>query len=585
MASQNEILAAIRNADAAGDSESVRKLGAYLKTMAASVEEQAQPSEQTLAMRKSEEERSKGTVRKNSAAGLIQGAADIGATILGATLDPAARALGVDPNGAIGSIVGRTDRREATTAALESLGANTDSLAFKGGRLGGNIAGTLGVGGALAGGLARIPGVASAAPNFVNAVRTGGMTAGQATPGVGGTLANLGTRAAGGAITGGASAGLVNPEDAGTGAVVGGALPVVAQAAGKAGNVIGRAFRGPEQPADLAQAVQAARSAGYVVPPTQARPTLLNRLAEGFSGKLTTAQNASAKNQGVTNSLAARGLGLPADTKLTPAVLKTVRDQAGQAYDAVSSSGVITPGQAYADALDKIAAPALKAAQGFPNAKASPVIDLVESLRSPQFDAASAVAKLRELRTAADDAFRVGNTDIARASKAAAGALEDALETHLAQSGNPQALQEFKDARTLIAKTYSVEKALNPTSGNVDARKLAAQLTKGKPLSGELRNIADFASRFPKAAQTVEGMGSLPQTSPLDWAAGGGVSMATGNPLMLAGVMARPAARKMVLSDIVQNRLVQPVAGPQSQAVSNLSQLWYRAAPVALSGR
>ena len=48
-------------------------------------------------------------------------------------------------------------------------------------------------------------------------------------------------------------------------------------------------------------AIQAARSQGYVIPPTQANPTLGNRLLEGMAGKLTTAQNASAANQGVTN--------------------------------------------------------------------------------------------------------------------------------------------------------------------------------------------------------------------------------------------------------------------------------------------
>jgi len=567
--------------------------GPWAKYQAAP-EEAAQPTPETLAMRKSvaeQEAKAKdGTIRQNTAAGLVRGAGSIGATLLYPWDKAQDLYYGDRKPNLSGLVTGQQplsrneERRRDMDATLKDWGANPDSIAYKGGKITGEIAGTAGAGGAIANTVARVaPGLAAAAPGAINAIRTGGMTAGPAAPGVAGTLANLGTRAAGGAITGGVSAGMVNPDDAATGAIVGGALPGVTQLAGKAGNAVGKVFRGPEQTPELAQAVQAARNAGYVLPPTQARPTLLNRLAEGFSGKITTAQNASAKNQGVTNLLAAKELGLPADTKLTPDLLKTVRDTAGQAYDVVSQSGVVTPGQPYADALDKIAAPFLKASQGFPNAKASPVIELVESLRSPSFDAGSAVAKLRELRTAADDAFRSGNTDVARASKAAAQAMEDALEAHLAQSGNAQALQEFKEARKLIAKTYSVEKALNPTSGSVDARKLAGQLAKGKPLSGELRTIADFAARFPKANQTVEGMGSLPQTSPLDWAAGGGISAATGNPLMLAGVMARPAARKLTLSDLVQNRLVQPAAGQPSQKLNDLLQGGYRAAPVALS--
>jgi hypothetical protein len=247
---------------------------------------------------------------------------------------------------------------------------------------------------------------------------------------------------------------------------------------------------------------------------------------------------------------------------------------------------VVQPGAKFTQALDNIAAPHMRAAAGFPNAKPSPVIDLVESLKSPAFDAADAVAKIKELRSAADDGFRTGNTDIARANKAAAKALEDVLEDHLQAVGNPQALQAFRDARQLIAKTYSVEKALNTTTGTVDARKLGAQVAKGKPLSGDLRKAGEFANAFPKAAQATEGMGRLPQMSPLDWALGGGMSAATMNPLMMASVAARPAARAFALSPMVQNRLTQAPRnalalplGPDAQ------QLLYRGAPVTWGDR
>ena len=516
----------------------------------------------------------------NLVAGAVRGAGSIGATLL-APVDIAKDALA----GKGLSLESNRQRRADMDAGLAEMGADPNSLLYKGGKLAGEIAGTAGAGGAVANVAGRVaPALTTAAPNVLTAIRTAGMSGGNATG-----IANPLVRIAGGAISGGASAGLVDPEQAGMGAVIGGAAPIALQAAGKAGNAIGRVLRGPEQSADVAQAVKAARDAGYVIPPTQARPTLGNRLLEGFSGKITTAQNASAKNQAVTNSKAATALGLPADAKITPDVLKTVRDQAGQAYDAIGATGAVQPTQAYADALDKIAAPFVKTAQSFPNAKPSPVLDLVESLKSPTFDAAAAVEKIKQLRSAADDAFRSGSpgaTDLARASRAAAAALEDAIEAHLQQIGQPQLLQQFKDGRQLIAKTYSVEKALNPSTGTIDARKLAAQLQKGKPLSGDLKDAAEFAGRFPKAAQTIEQMGSLPQTSPLDWAAAGTLSAATANPLMLAGAMARPGARALTLSSLVQDRLVQPQGSTLSALVSpSAAQLGYRAAPVALSGR
>jgi hypothetical protein len=345
----------------------------------------------------------------------------------------------------------------------------------------------------------------------------------------------------------------------------------------------GRALRGPEQSPELAAAIGAARGAGYVIPPSQARPTLMNRTLEGFSGKITTAQNASARNQAVTNRLAAETLGLPGDVPITPDAINAVRRQAGQAYDAVTSAGVITPGPAYERALDRIVAPYRTAAQGFPNAPQSPVIEAIESLRSPSFDSSAAVAQLRNVREMADTAFAQGNRGVGRSLREGAEALESAIESHLGQTGNPQILQQFRDARRLIAQTYSVEKALNPTTGTIDARKLAAQIAKGRPMTGRMREAAEFAARFPKAAQPIEGMGSLPQTSPLDWAVGGGLSAATANPLAMASVLARPAARSLVLSPMVQNRLVQgqPNAIQRLLANQGLQQLGYRSAPVA----
>lgn len=515
----------------------------------------------------------------NLAAGAVRGAGSIGATLL----TPYDLAMGNTKS------LGNPERRAGMDGGLQALGAEPDSILYKGGKLAGEIAGTAGAGGAVANVIGKaLPAAATAAPRVaqaLEAIKTGGFSLGTpAATTLGGKAADLAIRTAGGAISGGASAGLVDPEQAKGGAIVGGILPGAAQAAGMVANKLGGIIRGPEQSADAISAIKAARDAGYVIPPTQAKPTLTNRLLEGFSGKITTAQNASARNQGVTNALANKALGLADDVKLTPEVLDDVRKAAGQAYDAIGQTGTITPAAGYTQALDKIAAPFLKTAQGFPNAKPSPVIDLVDSLKSPSFDAASAVEKIKQLRTASDDAFRSGNTDIARASKSAATALEDAIEQHLNQSGAPQLLQQFKDARQLIAKSYSVEKALNVTTGAVDARKLGAQLSKGKPLSDELRQAAEFANRFPKAAQTVEKMGSLPQTSPLDWAAGGAISAATANPLALAGVAARPAARALTLSNLVQNRLAQPQSS--NRLVELLSspegqQLLYRMAPQA----
>jgi hypothetical protein len=111
------------------------------------------------------------------------------------------------------------------------------------GELGGEIVGTGPVGMAIAAPLKAIP---AAAP-LAQAIRTGGFSKG-----------NLATRAAGGATLGGASAAVINPDEAETGAIVGGAVPlagrVVSPAAGYVGSKIANLRTMPQnRAASLAQ--------------------------------------------------------------------------------------------------------------------------------------------------------------------------------------------------------------------------------------------------------------------------------------------------------------------------------------------
>jgi hypothetical protein len=366
----------------------------------------------------------------------------------------------------------------------------------------------------------------------------------------------------------GATSGLTTPintgatgaemyQDVGQNVAVGTALGGVIPGIGQLPSML----RGKAPSPQLADSITKARDLGYVIPPTQANPSILNRFMEGVAGKISTAQNASARNQEITNKLAAKSLGLAEDTVITPQVLADLRTTAGNAYKNLGFAGQVITDKSYAQALDDIAKPFVVAAKGFPDAPPSPVLNLVQSLKSPSFDATAGIEKVRQLRTAADDAFRSGNTDIGRASKKAAEAIENALENHLSKTNQGDLLNKFRDARQLIAKTYSVEKAANATTGTIDAKKLAAQLQRGKPLSAELKDIAQFSQAFPKASQATEAMGSLPQLSPLDYFAGlvGGVS--TGG-VGAGAILARPALRAAALSSPVQNRLIPSTAAP-----------------------
>lgn len=159
----------------------------------------------------------------NIALGALKGASDIGRTLL-------------YPLDAMG-VTGRSPaERKASIASLMQENADTESLAYKGGELTADIAGTAGAGGMLAKGLRIIPGVASAAPKVLSAIETGGFKLGAPAAATKlGMAADAGTRAIGGAITGGLSAGLIDPQTAGVGAAIGAVVPGGVKAAGMFG--------------------------------------------------------------------------------------------------------------------------------------------------------------------------------------------------------------------------------------------------------------------------------------------------------------------------------------------------------------
>lgn len=511
--------------------------------------------------------------------GFASGLADVGSTIINngqrvAKTAPTGPALLTDQLSSI-----TPEENAQRVASLNTFNTENAGPAFTAGRLAGNVAATAPISGAAGAGI-----TAAGLPRLGQAIASGGMsTGGSVAPGLAAGAVDLGTRMAGGAISGGLTAGAVDPSQAGTGAVIGAAIPPAVKGLGAVGSAVGRTLRGPEVPPNVLAAASQGREAGYVIPPTQANPTLTNRLLEGFSGKITTAQNASARNQGVTNELAKKAINAP---ELTPEGLATVRAQANKAYDALSQSAPFQADDAFRASLERAGASSKQMKADFPELVNKDIDSLVEGLSGrAEFDAQSTIEAIKRLRASAS-ANKIGTDPEKKAlgqvqSKVSA-ALEELVERNLQAQGNPEALQAYKAARQTLAKTYDIEKALNPASGNVDANKLAQLLKKGRPLTDELNTIAQFSSAFPKATQTVEKMGSLPQTSPLDWGALGVGSAVTGNPLMMAGVLARPAARSMVLSPMVQNKLAQTANRlPITSEELNLLAPLVRAAPLS----
>ncbi len=593
MPTTEELYAALRRADAAGDTDSARRLAEHIRTVQAAPAPTAKEYEPTLG-----EKVSQGAL--NVLAGGVRGAGSIGATLAWPSDKLKDMVLGEQ-----GGQSRNDARRQGMDEALDEFGADRGSLAFKGTKLGAEIAGTMGAGGVVANGArAALPSAVAASPRtaqLLAAIQSGGFSTGApAAATLGGRAADMGMRMVGGGISAGAMTGLANPADAGAGAAIGALAPPLLSGLGRIGGAIGQklssnaaarqSFRTPEMQA----AIESARDVGLVIPPTQARPTMTNRLLEGYAGKLTTAQNASARNQSKFNELAAKAIGAP---DLSPGSIAAVREQAGAAYERIKGVGAITADDEFRVALQKAGALSEAMKRDFPELANAEVERLVSGMASrPGFDSSTAIEAIKKFRfdgSSLQKSLDPTQKAVGKAQMKIAGAMEDLIDRNLQQVGAQDLLAGYRQARATFAKVYDVEKALNETSRNVDARKIAKLLEKNRPLTGELKTIGQFARTFPKASQPVEGMGSLPGFSPLDFAAFGGISAASMNPAMMAGVAARPAARHMVLAPFVQNNLANGMGGfggqvgglLQAGLPDDLMRLLYQTAPQTATSR
>jgi type II secretory pathway predicted ATPase ExeA len=420
-------------------------------------------------------------------------------------------------------------------------------------------------------------------------------------------IPGVNTVAGAGAV--GALSGLLQPststQETVANTALGGALGSVGQKVGQvAGQKLGQVKASRSAAAAQAQAGNAVRDttlrdaqrAGYVVPPSTTNPTAVNRVAESVSGKAATQQSATVKNQRVTNKIVRQDLGMGDNAPITSNSLRAIRAREGKVYAAVKGSGEVVTDPQYLDDITNLTADVDSILRDFPEmaqsghhgqkpgvlSGVSEIKALQDGLLRERFDANSAVELIKKLRHEASANLKWNVADpaksaLGRAQKEAAGIVEDQVVRHLQATGKTRLAADFDNARTLIAKTYSVESALNEGTGNVVATKLASQLRAHKPLSGGLDLAARFASAFPKAAGEQTTSPGVSAVDALIGMAGG----ATVDPSLFALPVARIGARAAILSPMMQGAAV-PSYAPRNALLGMMQGVAPLSAPVAI---
>lgn len=492
---------------------------------------------------------------KDLVGGLVRGAGSIGSTLLApgdAIQDAMAGRPLMSTNNA---------RRAGIDGGLQAAGADPNSLAYGAGKLTGEIAGTAGVGGVLAKGATAL----GATPQFANALQSGGMMLG---PGASSGAQNMLTRMAGGAITGGASAGLANPEDARTGAMIGGALPVATKAAGMAGNAIGKAISGGQLAPEVKALATRAKDLGIDIPADRlvnSKP--LNALASSLdyvpgSGRAST----MGKMEDQLNTAVSRTFGQNS-SNVTQA-LRKAGDELGSKFDKVLSSNTVKVDPQFLSDLTDATQMASKELGSDGARIIQNQVDeiLAKASQAGDIDGQAAYNIKKTLD-------RIGRRNSPEAFYALD--LKQKLMEALNRSLGPAEADAFKTVRQQYGNMLSLEKvAQNGAEGGISIGRLANMKNINNP---QLQELADISAQFLKsregnhgAAQRVgAGALALGLTGPAGVAAGvatgRGANMLLNSSMMKGAVMGGPQS----------NQLLRLLGAPEAQ------QLLARTAPIA----
>lgn len=511
-------------------------------------------------------------ILKNIVGGLGRGAGSIGATLL-APIDMAARALnGGKPVNVGGYDIAGQDRRSAMDSALGSMGVDTNSMAYGGGKLAAEIAGTAGAGGLLANGArAILPAALQAAPavaKVISGLSSGGFNLGGSPAAtLGQQAANLAIRTGTGAAVGGASAGLVDPSMAATGAVIGGALPGVAQGLSALSGKVGSMIRGGPVSPEVADLANKAASLGINIPAdrlTNSKP--MNALASSLNYVPLSGRQAVEKGmQSDMNTALSRTVGQDSDN--VTMALRNAHSDLGAKFDSVLQNNTVKVDPQF---MSDLAESANKASRELGQDGASiigkQVDDILSKAGTGEIDGQAAYNIKRTLD-------RIGQRNSPEAYYALD--LKKSLMGALDRSLTPEESAAFATTRQQYGNMLSLQKlAQNGVDGDISIARLANMKNINNP---ELQTLADISAQFLKPREAIHGAAQrVGMLGAAGYAAGGvpGAVAAT-IPAMAIG----RGTNALLNSDWARKALMSgPGPGLLSSGMESAAPLLYRSA-------
>ena len=570
MADLQRYYTALRNADAAGDTEAARQIASQIKLM---------QSQQNSAVPEGDWTDKAIQGAANLFSGGLRGAGSIGSTLMLPVDMVKQKMRGED----FFSMKDNLERRKAIDEGLQEFGVDPNSKMYRVGKLSGEIAGTAGAGGVIANtARAVVPAsLAARAAPVLSAIESGGMTAG---------TAGIPTRMLGGAVNGAVSSAMVNPQDTMMGAGVGAALPPVLKVFGAGGNALRNLLTAGGANKDLAQTainkygIPLGMADATSSPVIKATRSILNDapVIGGVGAKQKEAVQ-EAFNQAVGNTFGANA------KKLTSEVLDDAKQRMGSEFDRIWNRNVL---QVDAPFMQKLMSMEQQAAKLPKNEGASLRSEINDIYSKITTDAAGNPV-------IAGDVANNFQSYLRRRAESSSGLKNELsdLRQNIISSFNRGVSQADAAALTLNRSQYKAYKTVEPLlnkgevgvagreAGDIPAALLpnavASSYTNaaGTPLA----ELSRIGSKF--LVDRVARTGGSTRAALQNGAIGGAIGAGSiTNPAFLAAFPAAYGVNSLLGNPELAKRLINSNMGLLGTVNPELLQFGYQAAPVAITG-
>jgi hypothetical protein len=244
-----------------------------------------------------------------------------------------------------------------------------------------------------------------------------------------------------------------------------------------------------------------AQRLGIALNPVDIEPSAGARLTTAIAGDKGVEAITNA-NRNQVRKVVLGELDLPATTQLNGgAAFDQARAKVAAPYDEVARLPTIVADDAGRAALDRLRPDETLIGSDKYAQNINAIIDDALAKTGAGLNGAQLLDNVKTLRQRARKTYNNKNADLAAldvadTNLAVANALESMIESNIS---NPKLLDQFRDARQKMAKTYAYEGATDFNTGMVDVKKLARITAKDNAMTGDIAALGRIAGNFPDA--------------------------------------------------------------------------------------